>query len=137
NDRPFGGETIAEVIANVLSEPARPIQELRPDVPAEYARIVHRCLEKRPDARFATVAEFAEALASFAPVTQRMSIERIHRVLGTQMNIQVPPMQIVGQVPTRAGQGPAQPSGGMAGGTAALSPAPATVPDAPAAEHAE
>jgi serine/threonine protein kinase len=129
NDRPFPGETVAEVIANVLSEPPRPIQEIRPDVPAEYARIVHKCLEKRPENRYPTVAAFAEALATFAPVTQRMSIERIHRVLGTQMHIQMPAMEGVAQVPTLAGPGPAPVPAGAS--------LPRTVPDAVAPETVE
>jgi eukaryotic-like serine/threonine-protein kinase len=73
---PFRGETVTELCARVLEEEPRRIDEARSDVPLELAAVVHRCLEKDPDARFQTVAELARALAPFAPARALVCAER-------------------------------------------------------------
>ncbi|QDU60271.1 Serine/threonine-protein kinase StkP [Planctomycetes bacterium Pan216] len=50
----------------LASEPAPSIQSRRPEVPDELAAIIHRMLEKGPDARFAEPSDVAEAIAPFA-----------------------------------------------------------------------
>lgn len=59
---PFDAPTAREVLAMHLS--ARPplITTLAPIVPPKLAQLVERCLAKRPDARPASAAAFAEAL---------------------------------------------------------------------------
>jgi hypothetical protein len=51
-----------------MDEEAKPVQQLRPEVPAPVAAIVHRLLAKRPGDRYQTPAELAAALAPFAAV---------------------------------------------------------------------
>jgi tRNA A-37 threonylcarbamoyl transferase component Bud32 len=53
-----------KVLAHVERMP-RPLTDIRPDVPAELARVVERMLAKDPAARFQTPAEVAEALGPF------------------------------------------------------------------------
>lgn len=77
---PFEAESIAEVCALVLGAPPRPIEEARPDVPPQLAAVITRCLQKEPDARFATVAELAEALDPFVPIGTAKAGERVRRV---------------------------------------------------------
>jgi len=49
----------------LATESAPPILEARSDIPPELATIVHRMLEKEPEARFATPADVAAALMPF------------------------------------------------------------------------
>jgi serine/threonine-protein kinase len=77
---PFVAESITQLTAMVLTEPPRPITQLRPDVPRDLVRTVERCLEKEPDKRFASVAQLAAALERFAPADTRPLAARIARI---------------------------------------------------------
>ncbi|HEY0515216.1 MAG TPA: protein kinase [Thermoanaerobaculia bacterium] len=55
--RPFRGEREQAVVYAILNERPEPLRELRPEVPAELARIVERLMAKEPAARYATVDE--------------------------------------------------------------------------------
>ncbi len=79
---PFGGATVAEVCATVLTQPTPRISEVRANVPQGLERAVLRCLEKAADARFASVAEMAYAIAPFGTVIAGGSYERIARMAG-------------------------------------------------------
>jgi hypothetical protein len=61
----FAGETVPELLGEVLYAQPRSIRQHAPDVPLELASIVTRCLQKERDARYATVDELAKALAPF------------------------------------------------------------------------
>ena len=63
---PFDGDTVTELCLKVVNDPPAPIVELRPEIPDDLAKIVARCLEKDPNARFANVAMLGEALEPFA-----------------------------------------------------------------------
>ncbi|MEJ2538414.1 MAG: SUMF1/EgtB/PvdO family nonheme iron enzyme [Gemmatimonadota bacterium] len=60
--RPFGGGTLQAVLARVLTERPPAVSVLRPEVPERVSRAVARALEKNPEDRFASAADFAEAL---------------------------------------------------------------------------
>jgi serine/threonine-protein kinase len=79
---PFGGETVAEICATVLTQATPRISSIRANVPAGLERAVLRCLEKDPAARFATVAEMAYAIAPFGTAVAGRSYERIARMAG-------------------------------------------------------
>jgi eukaryotic-like serine/threonine-protein kinase len=59
---PFDAPTAREVCAMHLSARPPSIASLAPTVPAKLAQLVERCLAKRPNARPASAAAFAEAL---------------------------------------------------------------------------
>lgn len=75
---PFPAGSLTQLTAMVISDPPRPIESLRADAPPELRAIALRCLEKRPEDRYASVADLAAALAPFgsalsvALATQRM-----------------------------------------------------------------
>jgi serine/threonine-protein kinase len=77
---PFVAHSITELTAAVLTDPPRPIAQLRPDVPQKLARVIEQCLEKAPDQRFSSVAELAAALETFAPPDTRELAGRIARI---------------------------------------------------------
>lgn len=60
--RLFSGGTEAETIADTLRAPIRPPSTLRSDVPLGLDDICLRALERDPARRYASAAEFAEAL---------------------------------------------------------------------------
>jgi len=78
---PFVGATMPELCASILKEPPEPIRGARPDVPAPLEAAILRCLEKKPAARFANVAELTRALVDYAPKRSRISAERSARIL--------------------------------------------------------
>jgi tetratricopeptide (TPR) repeat protein len=59
---PFGGETSQEVLAAHLVEAPLPLAARRPDVPPALARLVMRCLEKRPEDRWQQITELGRGL---------------------------------------------------------------------------
>jgi serine/threonine-protein kinase len=60
---PFYARSIPKLFAQIAREPAQPLRELRPEVPAELDAVVQRCLAKAPEDRFANAAELGLALA--------------------------------------------------------------------------
>ncbi len=79
---PFGGNSIPEISANILLETPTPLSDALPGAPAELCVVVARCLEKKPEDRYESVGDLAQALLPFAPERARSNVERIARVLG-------------------------------------------------------
>ena len=59
---PFAGRSLPQLLAAHLAEPAPPLVERRPNVPAALANLVMRCLEKDPARRPQTAAEVVASL---------------------------------------------------------------------------
>ena len=55
--RPFQGGSSAELISAILRDTPPPVTDLRPDLPADLARIIRRCLEKDPRHRMQTARD--------------------------------------------------------------------------------
>jgi serine/threonine-protein kinase len=79
---PFGGDTLPEVYARIMTQPPAPLRNRRPDAPAEVEAVLLKCLEKEPVHRYQDVAELALALMPWAPKRAHVLVERITRVLG-------------------------------------------------------
>jgi eukaryotic-like serine/threonine-protein kinase len=60
---PFQGKTLGQLLAAHRSEPPPALTDLRPDVPADLAAVVARCLAKDPHDRFQSAADLDRALA--------------------------------------------------------------------------
>jgi predicted Ser/Thr protein kinase len=61
---PFAGNATPVLLVKHLAEMPLPVEERRPDVPPMLAAMVMRLLEKDPDHRFQSAAEFAQVLRS-------------------------------------------------------------------------
>jgi len=60
--RPFAGDSLGEVCAQILTAKPIPPSKLNPDVPAALDRILARCLAKNPDERYQSGNDLARAL---------------------------------------------------------------------------
>ena len=74
--RPFEATSLQAVLAKALTERPPRISALRPEVPESVSRAVARALEKDPDDRFPSVAEFVEAVDPARPVPSRREPRR-------------------------------------------------------------
>jgi dienelactone hydrolase len=63
--RPFSGETTLSILASVLKASPDPLRRARHDVPESIERVVMRCLEKNPAARYASAAEVRRELMRY------------------------------------------------------------------------
>ncbi len=59
--RPFTGPNSTVVLEALLTQPPIPLSQQNPQVPPELERIVHKALEKDPDRRYQSAAEFRAA----------------------------------------------------------------------------
>lgn len=66
---PFGGGTIASVLARRLVNDPPPIREVDPAVPPQLDQVILKALARDPDERFQTAADFRDAL-----ITIRQSV---------------------------------------------------------------
>jgi serine/threonine-protein kinase len=79
---PFEADTVTELAVLICTEPVPPIGAEALALPPGLEQVVLRCLEKSRDKRHQTISDLAEALSPFAPPRARLSIERIHGMLG-------------------------------------------------------
>ncbi len=77
---PFGGATTQAVIARLITDEPRPLSAIRKTVPESVEAAIHRALEKLPADRFATAAQFADALVATAPGTDAAARSKSLRV---------------------------------------------------------
>lgn len=64
--RPFDAESYPELVLHIVYGEPKSLRDLAPDVPSALAAVVARAMHRSPDARWATVAEFAQALEPYA-----------------------------------------------------------------------
>jgi serine/threonine-protein kinase len=84
---PFDGENTTAIITAIVLDEPRQLLQLRPDTPPELASVVHRCLAKRRDERYASVLELARALAPFAGNQTSESLQRIESIAMPRVSI--------------------------------------------------
>jgi HAMP domain-containing protein/predicted Ser/Thr protein kinase len=61
-ERPFRADSLVAIAAKIIKEDPPPLAAKRPEVPAALRRVIDRCLAKKPDQRYQTGQELAEAL---------------------------------------------------------------------------
>jgi serine/threonine protein kinase len=62
---PFQADAMYDALERVLHQPAIPVRQRNPEVPATLEAICLRCLEKDPAKRFSSARELADALEEF------------------------------------------------------------------------
>jgi eukaryotic-like serine/threonine-protein kinase len=104
---PYAGETLPQIFIKIMrSKPPKP-SAARDDVSADIDRVVARCLQIEPEARFSSVADLAWALSSIGEPRARDSAERIARVW-ERHSIEPPPPPPRQAVPVRAAPAPSR-----------------------------
>ncbi len=78
---PFRSRDLATLMRQVLDADVPVLSDVRSDVPEPYARALSRCLEKRREARFASMAELAEAFAEASPARLDALVEHTRLLL--------------------------------------------------------
>jgi len=73
--RPFEEKTFPELCRAILERAAAPLSDARPDVPAGLEAVVRGALAKKPEARFQTALEMAQALVPFGAKIPRQEPE--------------------------------------------------------------
>jgi serine/threonine protein kinase len=103
---PFKGDSIPQLVTAVLHEAPRTLASQQVDVPAGLETVVQRSLEKRRQDRYASVAEFVNALMPFAPPHAAGAAGRVSRLLSL-----ADPQPPVASSPVNANSARATPSG--------------------------
>lgn len=78
---PFGAIPPADLPAATAGTPPAPLRAANPKVPVDLARVVHTCLEKRPEARYADAQQLAQDLDRFlqGQAVRAMGTARLYR----------------------------------------------------------
>ncbi|AKV03853.1 Serine/threonine protein kinase PrkC, regulator of stationary phase [Labilithrix luteola] len=107
---PFSAQTMTELCAMILQDPAPSLRARRSDVPHALDAIVARCLEKDPSRRPASVLELAQQLAPFGTGIAHAAAARIVGV-DRHVGVSGPRLQSQASTPALASssltQGPA------------------------------
>jgi serine/threonine protein kinase len=74
---PFKGRSLYEILHAHQTATAKPLNELRPDVPAELAAVVAKMIAKKPEERYQTPMEAAQALLPFIKAGPRPAVSRV------------------------------------------------------------
>ena len=61
-NRPFTGDTNVSVISSIIKDTPAPVTDTNPKLPADFARIIRRCLAKDPDRRYQTAIDLRNEL---------------------------------------------------------------------------
>jgi len=63
--RPFDAQTFADLVLKVLAEPAKPLRQHLPEIPAGLSDVVMRAMAREPENRFANLRELMDALEPY------------------------------------------------------------------------
>jgi serine/threonine protein kinase len=71
--RPFAGDSLGDVCAQILTAKPVPPTKINPSLPAAFDRIIARCLAKNPDERYQSGNDLARALYLVARAGTKLS----------------------------------------------------------------
>ncbi|MEP7053478.1 MAG: hypothetical protein ABJB12_24150, partial [Pseudomonadota bacterium] len=91
--RLFKAENEAATLSRVMTEPVPQLSTIVPSLSAELSKVIMRALERNPDQRFASCAQFADALEAAATgrdgiATPRELAAYVTEVLGEEVSAQ-------------------------------------------------
>lgn len=85
-EHPFAGGTLALKVTSILRDEPRPLTEHDPLIPADYARIVGRCLKKDPARRFQTVRDVRNELEDLKDLLSHASGDLLPPAFSTALH---------------------------------------------------
>jgi serine/threonine protein kinase/tetratricopeptide (TPR) repeat protein len=71
--RPFEGTSSPELVSSILRDTPLPVTDARPDLPADMARVIRRCLEKDPRYRMQTARDVSNEFRDLAKIGSHSS----------------------------------------------------------------
>ena len=74
---PFAAESASAVCGRIMGDQPTPLRKLRPSYPKGLEEIIARCLMKRPEQRFANIADLAVRLSDFGPSHGQYAVKAI------------------------------------------------------------
>ena len=77
---PFAGNGVLQVVSAVVKTDPKPLAEMSLGIAPELCAIVHKCLAKDPNERYATILELARALTPFAAGDGTLRLSRMERM---------------------------------------------------------
>jgi len=86
------------VMRGHLLDPPPPVREARPDVPYEMEKCISKMLEKKPEDRFASLADAVAAMGSILPAdekkvrTQIINLAKTGALQQPRMSVPLSPM---------------------------------------------
>ena len=86
----FDGESIGEIFGNILHTDPRPLREHRPELPEGLEAAVMRCIRRKPEERFQSVAELASAIEQYGSGAHGDYAARIARTLARSTRMSDP-----------------------------------------------
>jgi serine/threonine-protein kinase len=116
---PFDGTSFGMLFSNIVSKEPAPLLSSCPDVATGLAEIVHRCLKKNRDDRYANVTDLVSALAAFASPAGATVARRI---------VERPAQRSATRAAQRKAGGTMMMSVGPSGGSGPAAPAPGQAP---------
>jgi serine/threonine-protein kinase len=96
---PFDAESMIALCTQILAGRPTKLSRHRPELPRGLVQVVHRCLELEPEARYADIAELADALSPYCASSDD-AVRRIHRRLASRASGEFPGAAIDVQAPT-------------------------------------
>ncbi|NUO50491.1 MAG: serine/threonine protein kinase, partial [Polyangiaceae bacterium] len=78
--KPFDADRVADIFDRVMNTQPAPPRVLAPSIPEGLEAIILRCLTKKEEGRFASVADLAAALAAFGPAGSAVVAARVARI---------------------------------------------------------
>lgn len=78
--RPFLSTSLAEMLGEHIQGQVPPVQTLRPDIQTRFAHFIHRLIDKRPEARYASAREALDALMG-SEMEQQETIQPAEEVI--------------------------------------------------------
>ena len=83
----FVADTIEQLFFLITECPPDPVAQARPEIPEGLAAVVMKCLEKKPEDRYADVADLAKALSAFASTKMDSMAPKLRRVLESRPDL--------------------------------------------------
>ena len=103
--KPHPGESYNAILYHVLTQEPAPLDSMRPDLPPGVSAIIQKAMAREPGDRYASVAEFMEALIPFSgrSVTPLRSQAGLPVVMGATMQSPVSLRAMAVPAPLKAG----------------------------------
>jgi Tol biopolymer transport system component len=97
-ERPFRGDTNVSIISSIIKDTPAPVTDSNPNLPADLARIIRRCLAKDPERRYQTAADLRNELEELKQDSASGAIAIVRPVPGRRRRLTLVATSVVAVV---------------------------------------